>query len=79
MIKNRNTLHICIADSQIVGFAPKSTDNNYTVLAARNPNGDYVVAGGNFSDAPQPVSVEIGKKYLNVTLAPHSFNSFVVK
>lgn len=48
-------------------------------FAARNPNGDYVVAAGNFSDTAQPVSVKIGKKYLNVTLPPHSFNTFVVK
>ena len=65
--------------AEIVGFKPKSADNNYTVLAARNPDGEYVVAAGNFSDTPQPITVEIGKKYLNVTLAPHSFNSFVVK
>lgn len=48
-------------------------------FAAHNPKGDYVVAAGNFSDTPQPLSVEIRKKYLNVTLAPHSFNTFVVK
>ena len=71
--------HLIAQGAEIVGFAPKSADNNYTVLAARNPDGDYVVAAGNFSDEPQPVSVAIGKKYLNVTLDPHTFNSFVVK
>ena len=47
------------------------------VLVGRNPEGHDVVVAGNLSDEPRDVTVAVGTKYLNLTLAPHSFNSYV--
>lgn len=48
------------------------------VVVFRNNAGQYIVIVGNFTDQASSLSVGIGKKYLNVKTAPHSFNTFVV-
>lgn len=37
-----------------------------------------VVVAGNFEDTLQSLSVKVGTKYLNQSLQPHSFNTFVI-
>ena len=37
-----------------------------------------VVVAGNFEDSERPLSVKVGNRYLNQTLQPHSFNTFVI-
>ena len=64
--------------TKIVGYQPTGSEKT-PVLAAVTPEGKYVVVAGNFSDEEKNVSVDLGGKYLNVSLAPHSFNSFVQK
>ena len=46
------------------------------VVVFKNDN-RYVVTAGNMTDEAQKVSVKLGKKYLNMTLPAHSFNTFV--
>ena len=61
--------------AEILGY-DYNGENRTSVLVAKNPDGKYVAVAGNFSDTPQPVTVEIAGKYLNVTLPSHSFNTF---
>ncbi|MDE7419525.1 MAG: beta-glycosidase [Muribaculaceae bacterium] len=63
--------------AEILGY-DYNKDKLTSVMVARNPNGKYVAIAGNFSDKSQPLTVEINGKYLNVSLPPHSFNSYIV-
>lgn len=56
-----------------------SGDEKTPTLIALTPDNKYVVVAGNFSDKPRSVSVKLNKKYLNVTLNPHSMNTFIQK
>ena len=47
----------------------------YTLLF-KTKAGKHIVTAGNFSDEPKSISVPVGKKFLNVTLPPHSLNTF---
>ena len=64
--------------AEIVGFQPRDGGDT-TILVAKNLDGKYVAVAGNFSASPKPMTVQINKKYLNATLPPHSFNSFLIK
>lgn len=64
--------------ASIVGFR-ESGEEKTPVLIALTPKGKYVVVAGNFSDADREVSVKVGERYLNLSLQPHSFNTFVQK
>ena len=61
--------------SRIVGFAPDGKQG-LPVLVARTPGGKMAVMAGNFGDSQRTVTLRLGKKYLNMTLAPHSLNTF---
>ncbi|MCM1224137.1 MAG: hypothetical protein NC548_57760, partial [Lachnospiraceae bacterium] len=74
----RHYSHFIRENAKIVGFQA-SGDERTPVLVAVTPEGKYVVVAGNFSDEEKSVSVEVGKKFLNLSLAPHSFNSYVEK
>lgn len=74
----RHYSHFIKEGTKIVGAQPTGSEK-VPVLVALNPDGKYVVVAGNFSDEDKKVSVELGGKYINLSLAPHSFNSFVQK
>lgn len=48
------------------------------VLAVRNPDGMLLVVTSNPGDNERKLSLEIGSRYLNATLSPHSFNTFCI-
>lgn len=74
----RHYSHFIKEGAKIIGFQPTG-EGKTPVLVAMTPEGKYVVVAGNMNDEEKNVSVEINGKYLNATLAPHSFNSFVQK
>ncbi len=74
----RHYSHFIKEGTKIVGFQP-TDDRRTPVLVGLNPEGKYVIVAGNLSDDEKKVSVEISNNYVNITLAPHSFNSFVQK
>ena len=43
------------------------------------PQKKQVVIIGNFNEVAKEVTVKLGNRYLNVTLQPHSLNTFVEK
>lgn len=47
-------------------------------IAFATPEGRVVVVAGNFEDEPASVAFKVNGKYINETLEPHSFNSFVI-
>ena len=64
--------------ARIVGAYPTGSDRT-PVLVALTPEEKYVVVAGNFNDEPRDVSVKIADRYLNLSLTPHSMNTFVQK
>lgn len=70
--------HFIAPGVQMVGYAGRDLSRT-PIVAFRTAGGGYIVTAGNFTDDVHKSNVKIGKKYLNVTTLPHSFNTFVVK
>lgn len=66
------------AGSRMVGYSPRSEGNNVMATAFVTPDGKTVIVTGNFEDTPRDISLKVKGKYLNNTLAPHSFNTFTL-
>lgn len=64
--------------TKIIGYQPTGSEKT-PVLVALTPEGKYVVVAGNLGDEEKSITVMIGKKYLNATLAPHSIHTYVQK
>lgn len=64
--------------AEIIACKPDN-GSGMPVLAVRTPEGNTVIVAANFTDGVKPLTVDTRSKYLNVDLAPHSFNTFVIK
>ncbi len=64
--------------AKVVGYH-EGKQSNRPVLVTRATDGSYSVIAGNFTTESQPLSVDIAGKRLSATLAPHSFNTFLIK
>ena len=62
--------------SKVVAFKGQGDDRK-PILVTRDSKGKHTVIAGNFNDVAVPVTVKIGKRYLEAELQPHSFNTFV--
>lgn len=67
--------HFVVPGSQVVAYAPAKEEKT-PVLVVRIPQAAYVVVAGNFNNEPKALTLKLGARYLNVTLQPHSFNTF---
>ncbi|MDE6324850.1 MAG: hypothetical protein K2M02_01625, partial [Duncaniella sp.] len=61
---------------EIVGYSGRD-NSDLPALIVRDKDGRYAAAVANRTDEPRDVTLKMGRKYVNVTLKPHSFNSFV--
>ena len=61
--------------SHILVYQAKN-ENNTPVLVARTPQNKYVVIAGNFNEEAKELTLKLDNRYLNITLQPHSFNTF---
>lgn len=64
-----------VPGSRILAYQSKK-ENHTPVLVARTPQDKYVVIVGNFNEEAKGLTLKLGNRYLNVTLQPHSFNTF---
>lgn len=64
--------------SRMIAYSPRTGDSNLMSIVFVTPDNRTVVVAGNFEDSERPLSVKVGTKYLNQTLQPHSFNTFVI-
>ena len=60
-------------------IASKDVNGKKPVMVFITPNHKKVIIAGNFNNTPQSLNIAIGKKLLNVSLPPHSFNTFCEK
>ncbi len=49
------------------------------VMIVMTPQKKQVVIAGNFDEEAKELTVKLGTRYLNVTLQPHSLNTFIEK
>ena len=66
------------AGSKVLNFKEKGEDKVQAIVFL-TPDHKYQVIAGNFEDEPRNLTIQLKNKYLNVTLAAHSFNTFYVK
>lgn len=73
----RHFTNLIPTGSVMAGYSPRTATDNSMVIVYRTPEGKHVAVAGNFNSTPAAKTIKIGKKYLNQTLPPHSFNTFV--
>lgn len=71
--------HLIPPHSQVLAYKSKDETQGSPVIVFQRPDRKRVVIMGNLTDADRTASVQLGGKYLNATLPPHSFHSFVEK
>ena len=69
--------HFVTAGTRMIGYSGR--DNGGTPVVVFKKDKQYIVTAGNSTNETKQVTVKIGNKYLNITLAAHSFNTFVSK
>lgn len=62
--------------SRMMAYKEPSANDRVPAIVFVTPQGKKVVITGNFGDVEKVFTVQIGNRYLNVTLKPHSFNTF---
>jgi len=67
--------HFISSGARLVASKQSGQDDK-PILIFLTPNGKLIVIAGNFKDKQQNLNVKIGGKYLDLTLAAHSLNSF---
>ena len=65
--------------SRMQGYVPREQTQGMPVIVFQRPDKKYVVIAGNQTEKQCAATVKLGKKYLNMTLQPHSFNSYITK
>lgn len=70
--------HFVTPGTQMVGYAGRDYSRT-PIVVFRTTKGEYIVTAGNFTNEEYVANVKIGKKYLNISTVPHSFNTYVVK
>lgn len=70
--------HYVTPGSQMLAYSPKS-ERNMPVVVFRTADDRYVVIAGNFNDEEHVLSIQLDSRFLNVDVAAHSFNTYVVK
>lgn len=60
--------------SEMIGYAGR--EYSKTPVNVFRDGKSYIVTAGNFTDKATTLSVKIDSKYLNINLAPHSFNTY---
>ena len=70
--------HLVPPGAKMLGYKAKGEDNK-PVIVFQTPEHKYLVIAGNFDDSPRQLNIQLGDKYLDVTLQPHSLNTFYSK
>lgn len=65
--------------SVMTGYTPRTDSRNAPAIVYRTPENAHIVIAGNFENEARPFTVRIAGRYLNATLSPHSFTTFVIK
>ncbi|MDX8337550.1 hypothetical protein SLH46_00055 [Draconibacterium sp. IB214405] len=64
--------------SKVLAFK-NGKEDKLPVMVVKNTEGKYVVFAGNYTEENKEVTVQLGEQYLNVSLLPHSLNTFELR
>jgi len=59
------------------GMGERQRSKDVYTLLFRTKEGKHIVTAANFADQPRALSIQMGRKFLNVKLPAHSLNTFV--
>ena len=62
--------------SRMQGYVPREQTSGIPVIVFQRPDNKYVVIASNQTDVRRTVTVQLGRKYLNMTLQSHSFHTY---
>ncbi|MDE6353852.1 MAG: beta-glycosidase [Prevotella sp.] len=65
--------------SRMVAYKEAEANGRTPVIVFVTPQNKRIVIAGNFNDNEKTITVQLGKRYLNAILKPHSFNTFTEK
>lgn len=71
--------NLVVPGSRMQGYVSREQTDGVPVIVFQRPDKKYVVIAGNQTGEQRKVTVKLNKKYLNMTLQPHSFNSYIAK
>ena len=71
--------HFVTPGSKVLYFQPWKKETGVQGIVFMRPDGRRVVILGTTNDVATPISIPVGQRFLNVTLQPHSFNTFIEK
>lgn len=69
--------HFVEPGSTLLAFYP--IKDGLQAIVFQRPDGKRIIICGNTNNEAKSLSIQVGKRYLNTTLAAHSFNTFVEK
>lgn len=69
--------HLVEPGSHVVAYASREKTNGTPTILFRRTDGRHVVVMANTTGEPRTITLQIGKKYLNATMPPHSFHTFI--
>ncbi len=64
--------------SKVLSYVARNETKGMPVIAFMRPDNKYVIVVGNFNDEKRETSIQIRNKFLNISLIPHSFNTFLI-
>ena len=70
--------HFISNGSKVVSYIP-GKEEKLPIIIVKNTEDKYIIISGNFNEESKEISIKLGGKYLNVTLKPHSLNTFQLK
>ena len=62
--------------SRMQGYVPREQTSGIPVIVFQRPDNKYVVIASNQTDEQRTATVQLGRKYLNMTLQSHSFHTY---
>ncbi|MBQ9176286.1 MAG: beta-glycosidase [Bacteroidaceae bacterium] len=71
--------HFLPAGSRLLAFKPWEQGSGVQAIVFMRPDGKRVAIAGNTADSERILTIKLANRYLNATLSPHSFNTFVEK
>lgn len=67
-----------VAGTKVLAYQ-ESGDEKLPAMVLLTPNNKFLVVAANFNNEAKPLTVQLGEKFLEVTLQGHSFNTFIVE
>ena len=69
--------HYVTPGSRLLAYKSKDETQGTPLIAFVRTDGKRIIITANFTDSPRTTSLQLGRRFLNLTLQPHSFHTYV--